>query len=71
MIEAARVLPLSPAPSPLGQRGGELDPIVVGVDPPAGATEASDACGIVVCGSAGERLYVLEDATVRGLSPEG
>jgi phage terminase large subunit-like protein len=48
-----------------------LDRIVVGVDPPAGATESSDACGIVVCGSAGETLYVLEDATVRGLSPEG
>jgi phage terminase large subunit-like protein len=41
------------------------------VDPPAGAGEGSDACGIVVCGSRGETLYVLEDATVRGLSPEG
>ena len=48
-----------------------LDRIVVGVDPPAGAGEGSDACGIVVCGSRGEALYVLEDATVRGLSPEG
>ena len=47
------------------------DRIVVGVDPPAGAGEASDACGIVVCGSVRERLYVLEDASVRGLSPEG
>ncbi|HEY4071188.1 MAG TPA: ATP-binding protein, partial [Sphingomicrobium sp.] len=45
--------------------------IVVGVDPPAGAGERSDACGIVVCGSRGEELFVLEDATVRGLSPEG
>jgi len=44
---------------------------VVGVDPPAGAGEKSDACGILVCGSRGETLYVLEDATVRGLSPEG
>jgi len=44
---------------------------VVGVDPPAGAGEGVDACGIVVCGSAKNRLYVLEDATVRGLSPEG
>ena len=44
---------------------------MVGVDPPAGAGEGSDACGIVVCGSAGGKLYVLEDATVRGLSPEG
>jgi phage terminase large subunit-like protein len=48
-----------------------FDRIVVGVDPPAGGGEGSDACGIVVCGSKGETLYVLEDATVRGLSPEG
>jgi phage terminase large subunit-like protein len=41
------------------------------VDPPAGADERSDACGIVVAGSIGERLYVLEDASVRGLRPEG
>jgi len=43
----------------------------VGVDPPAGASEGSDACGIVVAGSRAGVLYVLEDATVRGLSPEG
>ena len=49
----------------------EFDRIVVGVDPPAGASEGSDACGIVVCGSRGEALSVLDDATVRGLSPEG
>jgi phage terminase large subunit-like protein len=48
-----------------------FDRIVVGVDPPAGAGEGSDACGIVVCGSKGDGLYVLEDATVRGNSPEG
>ncbi len=48
-----------------------FDRVVVGVDPPAGAGHGSDACGIVVCGSAGEKLYVLEDASVRGLSPEG
>ena len=48
-----------------------FDRFVVGVDPPAGAGEGSDACGIVVCGSRGEALYVLEDASVRGLSPEG
>jgi phage terminase large subunit-like protein len=44
---------------------------VVGVDPPAGVGERSDACGIVVCGSREGALYVLEDASVRGLSPEG
>ena len=48
-----------------------FDKVVVGVDPPAGVGEDCDACGIVVCGSAGGRFYVLEDATVRGLSPEG
>jgi phage terminase large subunit-like protein len=48
-----------------------FDRIVVGVDPPAGASEGSDACGIVVAGSSQGALYVLEDATVRGLSPEG
>jgi phage terminase large subunit-like protein len=48
-----------------------FDRIVVGVDPPAGVGEKSDACGIVVAGSRGEALFVLEDATVRGLSPEG
>lgn len=69
VIERARV---APHPQPLfreGERG--YDRIVVGVDPPAGADEGSDACGIVVAGSRGEELYVLEDATVRGLSPEG
>jgi phage terminase large subunit-like protein len=69
VIERARI---APSPQPLsreGERGFER--IVVGVDPPAGATETSDACGIVVCGAKGEALFVLEDATVRGLSPEG
>ena len=68
-IEKARV---APSPQPLS-RGGErgFDRVVVGVDPPAGAGESCDACGIVVCGSRGEALYVLDDATVRGLSPEG
>ena len=45
--------------------------IVVGVDPPAGAGEGSDACGIVVAGEADGKLYVLADESVRGLSPEG
>jgi phage terminase large subunit-like protein len=59
------------AHGPPPRSGEELERIVVGVDPPAGAGEGSDACGIVVCGSRGEALYVLEDATVRGLSPDG
>jgi phage terminase large subunit-like protein len=70
VIEKSRVDPLS-QPSPPEGGEGFYDRIVVGVDPPAGASEGSDACGIVVCGSKGGALYVLEDATVRGLTPEG
>jgi phage terminase large subunit-like protein len=77
VIERTRVsfpLPGSEGHPPLSPPlpgGGGFDRIVVGVDPPAGASEGSDACGIVVAGSVGEQLYVLEDASVRGLSPEG
>ena len=45
--------------------------VVVGVDPPAGASARSDACGIVVCGRTGERMHVIADESVEGLSPEG
>jgi phage terminase large subunit-like protein len=73
-VEAVTALTLpslcdGPLPLPQGERGFER--IVVGVDPPAGVGEGVDACGIVVCGSRGETLFVIEDATVRGLSPEG
>jgi phage terminase large subunit-like protein len=44
---------------------------VVGVDPPAGVGPVSDACGIIVAGSAEGQLYVLADDSVQGLSPEG
>lgn len=44
--------------------------VVVGVDPPASAD--GDACGILVCGLGTDGLgYVLDDRSVRGLSPEG
>ena len=48
----------------------ELARIVVGVDPPASV--GGDQCGIV-CVGLGEdgRGYVLDDASVRGLTPEG
>ena len=50
----------------------EMRRIVIGVDPPAGSGAGSDACGIVVAGlGADGRGYVLEDATVQGLGPEG
>jgi phage terminase large subunit-like protein len=51
--------------------------VVVAVDPPVTAHKASDACGIVVVGAdmRGEpkdwRAVVLEDASVKGASPEG
>ena len=43
--------------------------VVVGIDPPA---SAEGACGISVCGAAGDGgLWVLADASEAGLSPEG
>jgi phage terminase large subunit-like protein len=51
--------------------------IVVAVDPPVTQTKKSDECGIVVVGAdtRGDprdwRAVVLEDASVRGASPEG
>lgn len=68
VIEKSRVQAFAHEPASSRE---EFDRIVVGVDPPAGVGEGSDACGILVCGSSGGNLYVLEDATVRGLSPEG
>ena len=55
----------------------EFDRIVVAVDPPAGEGKAADACGIVVAGVVCEgppqswKAWVLEDATVQGVSPTG
>jgi phage terminase large subunit-like protein len=59
MIEACRVTGTS-----------ALRRVVVGVDPPASA--GGDACGIVVVGLGADGFgYVIEDASVSGLSPEG
>jgi phage terminase large subunit-like protein len=52
-----------------GARPQKFDRVVVGVDPPAG-TEGS-ACGIVAAGRLGKQGFVLEDASVAGLSPMG
>jgi len=61
MIEAARVRATPP-----------LARIVVGIDPPAGSRQGSDACGIVAAGRAEDgTIYVLEDATAAGLAPAG
>lgn len=48
-----------------------LQRIVVAVDPPAGASERSDACGIIVAGMKDGVVFVLADATARGLKPAG
>jgi phage terminase large subunit-like protein len=59
LIEASRVRTTPP-----------LLRIVVGIDPPGSARPGADACGIVAAGIAEDgRIYVLEDATVQGLSP--
>ncbi|GGE95092.1 DNA-packaging protein [Sphingomonas prati] len=45
---------------------------VVAVDPPAGATATSDACGIVVVTLGADGVaQVVADASVQGASPEG
>ena len=54
-----------------GRITGQIERVVIGVDPPAGAGEGSDACGIVVAGRSEGRLYVLADESVAGLRPEG
>jgi phage terminase large subunit-like protein len=56
--------------STLSPDGRGLRRVVIGVDPPA--TAGGDACGIVVCALGADGIgYVLADATVRGLAPEG
>ncbi len=50
----------------------QLVRIVIGVDPPVTSGETADACGIVACGlGADGKAYVLKDASVQGLSPDG
>jgi phage terminase large subunit-like protein len=66
MLEAARDIAVPP-----------VNRIVVAVDPPVTANKSSDECGIVVVGAdtRGEpkdwRAVVLEDASVKGATPEG
>jgi phage terminase large subunit-like protein len=61
LIEAARV---DDAP--------ELARIVIGIDPPGSARAGADRCGIVAAGIAENGVvYVLEDASVQGMSPAG
>jgi len=47
-----------------------LQRLVVAVDPPASSGPKADRCGVIVAGrSADGAAYVLEDASVQGLSP--
>ena len=48
----------------------DLGRIVVAVDPPATSGARSDACGIVAAGRAGERAYVLADASLPRATPQ-
>lgn len=48
---------------------GDLERIVVAVDPPVSSGEDADECGVVVAGKIGDRYYVLEDVSEQGLSP--
>ena len=58
-IEASRV-----------KNAPDLARIVIAVDPPAGKGKRSNACGIVCAGLGNDgRVYVLDDATAKGLSP--
>jgi phage terminase large subunit-like protein len=51
--------------------------VVVAVDPPVSGLSTSDECGIIVVGAVTEgppqnwRAYVIEDATIQGVSPDG
>jgi len=72
LIERARGPESGTGPVP------EMTRVVVGVDPPAGGTnpgadpDTGDACGIVAAGvDRAGTAWVLEDASVRGASPEG
>jgi phage terminase large subunit-like protein len=55
------------------QEAGEMSRVVVGVDPPGGATEAgivaAGVTGRCVCGKPGQHAYILGDASLKG-SPD-
>jgi phage terminase large subunit-like protein len=61
MLDAGRV-----------SRAPELVRVVVAIDPPVTSGTRADACGIVAAGiCARGHAYVLEDASVQGLRPDG
>jgi phage terminase large subunit-like protein len=46
-----------------------FDRLLVAVDPPATSGPRADACGIVAAGRIGPTIYILADASARGLKP--
>jgi phage terminase large subunit-like protein len=46
-----------------------FDRVIVAIDPPATSGRRADACGIVAAGKIGLTVYILGDASVRGLKP--
>lgn len=48
---------------------GEMERIVVAIDPPTTSGERSDACGIIVAGRHGDRATVLADFTLQPAAP--
>lgn len=71
LIERCRALRDGPSTGSVPPQDERYDRIVVGVDPPAGASGGSDACGIVVAGRREGRFFVLADESCQGLSPDG
>ena len=71
-VEMARARALGRSWMLGGARGG-YERAVVAVDPPVGTLsgEGGDACGIVVVARAAGTAWVLDDRSVRGLSPAG
>jgi phage terminase large subunit-like protein len=53
----------------------KYDKIILAIDPPVTSGARSDACGLIVAGRVGEgrgaKAFILQDATVKGRSPEG
>jgi phage terminase large subunit-like protein len=52
----------------------QYDRLIIALDPPVTGHKNSDACGMIVAGRVGQgreaRAFILEDATLQGVSPE-
>lgn len=43
--------------------------VILAIDPPVTSHKNSDACGMIVAATDGEKAYILEDATLESVSP--